>query len=710
MIAKPKDIDAVSELTYAERQRRHKAQVSREKYAKASDIGDIPPVKNPKRRAACRYDLHLFEQAYFPHSTGLSPFGAAQTNVLARIQDAILGAGRVLNCEPRGFAKSTKSENAILWAMLYGHRRYGLILGASSEHAADAISSIKRELQENDLLYEDFPEVVHAIRALEGRPQRCTSQTHKGKLTYIGWNADSIVFPKIDGSEASSAIIESKGYLSASRGIRFKRPDGTQARPDLVIIDDPQTDESAISPAQVTKRLNILKKAILRLGGHGKKVVAVMNATVIADGDMVDQLADHKLHPEWQAVRVKMLEQMPESIDEHWLGQYKRIRDDYDPDVIGDQARAHDKATEYYLANRDVMDAGAVVSWHHIPLEDGEVSPIQHAMNIFCDDGEDVFASECQNEPRRAIPAGVSNIDRNEVRQRLSGFARGVVPSGTAAVVAHCDIHDAILYWSVAAVKDDFTGSVIDYGTFPKQPTEHFSMYSIKRRLQDVVGTDSIEEAIVEGVKIVANQIGGKVWATPEGEALNVAAMLFDVGYKPEEVAKGIRLSDFANVCWGSRGRGIGPTDKPMTEYDTKRMRRAGPNPTRPRWYVPKESINGLASVHFDANFWKSAAAARFMQQQSTPGEWSLFGNHREDHSHYADHLTAEEPIPTTAKGKTVIVWKTRPNRENHWWDTCVGCNVAASLVGLVLPGGAQMRQAVKQRPRTKRRVAPLAC
>jgi hypothetical protein len=69
-----------------------------------------------------------------------------------------------------------------------------------------------------------------------------------------------------------------------------------------------------MSPTQVAKRMNTLQKSILRLGGHGQKVAAVMNATVIADGDMVDQLADHKLHPEWQAVRVKMLEQMPKTL------------------------------------------------------------------------------------------------------------------------------------------------------------------------------------------------------------------------------------------------------------------------------------------------------------------------------------------------------------------------------------------------------------
>ena len=699
----PKVTDA--QMSDVERRRKYQADRSRQQFAKASDIGEIPPVKNMKRRLACKYDLHLFEQTYFPHSTGLGPFGQAQTNVLERMQGAILKTGRILNCEPRGFAKSTKSENAIIWAALYGHRNYAVFFGATGNEASDAINSIKSELQENDLLMEDFPEVCHAIRKLEGRAQRCLTQTHNGKLTHISWTADTIVLPMIEGSEASGTIIESKGYMAASRGIRCKRPDGKQLRPDLVVIDDPQTDESAVSPSQVEKRMTILSKNIMRLGGHGKQVSAVMNATVIADGDMVDQLADHKRHPEWQAVRVKMLGKMPKALDTHWLTKYKTLRSDYDPDVVGDQRRAHARATQYYLDNREEMDEGAEVAWHFIPLEEGEVSAIQHAMNILCDDGEDVFSSECQNEPRRAASAGIKQLDKMELRARYSSLDRYVLPHNAVGVVAHIDVHDEIFYWSVAAVKADFSGAIIDYGTFPEQPTQHFSHNNIKRTIQQATKAESAEEAIVLAVRHVANMIGSKVYATADGETLPVAAMLFDVGYKPEEVAKGIRLSDFRSVCYGSRGVGIGPTETPMPERKAtlKTMRRAGPDPQRPRWYVPRDTISGVQIVRFDANYWKSLAAARLMQKRETAGEWTLYGNHRVDHAHYCDHLVSEEPIPTTAKGRTVVVWKQKPVSSNHWFDTFVGCTVAASLIGVPLPGGAQTQPVSRPKPKARR-------
>jgi hypothetical protein len=118
---------------------------------------------------------------------------------------------------------------------------------------------------------------------------------------------------------------------------------------------------------------------------------------------------------------------------------------------------------------------------------------------------------------------------------------------------------------------------------------------------------------------------------------------------------------------------------------------------------MPRESINGVPIIRFDANYWKSLASARLMQKRQSAGEWTLYGNHRVDHSHYCDHLVAEEPIPTTAKGRTVVQWKQRPNQENHWFDTFVGCSIAASFVGVPLPGGAQTQPVSKQKPKQRR-------
>ena len=224
--------------------------------------------------------------------------------VIRRIEHCVLYGGRFVNAVYRGFAKTTVSENTAIWALLYGHRRYVPIFGAGQTSASDNIDSIQTELQENDILYAQFPEVCHAIRALEGKPQRCASQTHGRRLTHIKWTTDQIVLPSVwlpqeqlDGtgtggpvvkSPAGGGIIRAKGLGQAARGLKRKMPDGTNARPDFIIIDDPQTDEQAASPGQVRKLRGIIKKSLLKSTGHFAAVAVVMNATVIEADDLVE--------------------------------------------------------------------------------------------------------------------------------------------------------------------------------------------------------------------------------------------------------------------------------------------------------------------------------------------------------------------------------------------------------------------------------------
>ena len=136
-----------------ERQHRYE----RKKAQEAADVGEIPSIKDPARRQACRLDLFRFLTTYFPASTGLSPFSEDHRRVIERIQRCILHGGLFVNAVYRGFAKTTISENAAIWAAVYGHRRFLPIFGAGAANADGNIDSIKMELAENDLLHEDFP-------------------------------------------------------------------------------------------------------------------------------------------------------------------------------------------------------------------------------------------------------------------------------------------------------------------------------------------------------------------------------------------------------------------------------------------------------------------------------------------------------------------------------------------------------------------------
>jgi hypothetical protein len=402
-----------------EKQKRYQ----RRKATETADIGTIPAVKNPARRAACERNLPLFLTTYFPRSTGLKPFGPDHNGAIGRIQVCEFEGGYFGQAFPRGGAKTTISENTVLHAILYGHRDFAVLYGADANAASSNIDSIKLELAENDLLCDDFPEVCWAVRALEGKPQRCASQTHKpgdvegwaptdeqtSRQTHIEWRGDTIVLPtiyvpegwaavggprpgaKLVPSAGSGRIVTTRGIMGGSRGLKHKRPDGTQVRPDFVVLDDPQTDESASTALQVKKRLDVLRKNILRLGGHNKKLAIVMNATAIKPDDMVDQVSDPKKFPAWQFLRIKMVKAWGKSKETLWLTDYARLRNTYNPDILGDQQRAHREASAFYDRNRGLMDAGHEVFWEHCYDPSTERSAIQHAYNILIDDGEEVF-------------------------------------------------------------------------------------------------------------------------------------------------------------------------------------------------------------------------------------------------------------------------------------------------------------------------------
>ncbi len=94
---------------------------------------------------------------------------------------------------------------------------------------------------------------VAAGAPTNGVHQRAAGQLYNGKQTHIGWTAKEIVLPTMPGSRASGAIIRVAGIIGRIRGMKHKRVDGTSVRPSLVLIDDPQTDESAAVPASAPR-------------------------------------------------------------------------------------------------------------------------------------------------------------------------------------------------------------------------------------------------------------------------------------------------------------------------------------------------------------------------------------------------------------------------------------------------------------------------
>jgi hypothetical protein len=671
------------------------------------DVGQLPAPVNPARRMKAAKDFRFFCESYFPLTFHL-PWSADHLKVIAKIEEAVLKGGLFAMAMPRGNGKTSQAECACLWAVLYGHRDFVCLIGSDEGHAMDMLESIKTELDGNDLLLDDFPDVCFPIQCLDGIANRCSGQLYQEERTHIGWTAKDIVLPTLkpagwldnpslrpfvddDGrSLASGAIIKVAGITGRIRGMKYKRADGQTARPSLVVIDDPQTDESARSLSQCATRESILAGAVLGLAGPGKKISGIMPCTVIRPGDMADNILDRDKHPEWNGERTKMVYSFP-SNEKLWI-RYAEIR--AESLRMGHGGR---EATEFYGNNKEAMDEGTQVAWRERFNYD-ELSAIQHAMNLKLQD-EAAFFAEYQNEP---LPEEVTDDDlmtADQVAAKINRLGRDSVPIGCNHVTMFIDIQAKLLFYVIAAWEDDFTGYVVDYGSYPDQKRGYFTLRDARHTLATAALGTGLEGSIYAGLETLTSQQLAKKLHRDDGADMQIDRCLIDAnwGVSTDVVYQFCRQSMHSAILLPSHGRFVGASSLPFSEYKKKLGDRVGHN-----WRIPNvQGKRAVRHVVFDTNYWKTFCHARLAVAMGDRGCMSLFGDNPERHRLFAEHITAEYRIKTAGRGRTVDEWKLRPEAsENHWLDCLVGCAVAASIQGVILFGTGQAP--VPKRPRIR--------
>ena len=664
--------DADPYATLKERSRARNAAIAQS----GRDIGELPAIADPDRRHQAERDFCFFCEAYFPLTFHLA-WSPDHLKVISKIEEAVLEGGLFAMAMPRGSGKTTICECACIWAVLNGHREFVCLIGSDEGHAMDMLDSIKTELDGNELLLADFPEVVFPIQCLDGIANRCSGQLHQGERTHIGWTAREVVLPTMPGSLASGAIIKVAGITGRIRGMKFKRPDGQTVRPSLVVLDDPQTDESARSLSQCANRESILAGAVLGLAGPGKKISGIMPCTVIRPGDMADSILDRDRHPEWNGERTRMVYSFP--ADEKLWTRYAELRAEGLRN--GDSGKA---ATEFYAQHRAAMDAGAKVAWPERHNHD-ELSAIQHAMNLKLQD-EAAFFAEYQNEPLPEETVDDDLLTADEIAAKINNRQRAEIPIACNHLTMFIDVQQKLLFYCVCAWEDDFTGYIVDYGSYPDQKRTYFTLRDARHTLATAAPGSGLEGSIYAGLESLTQQYLSREWKRDDGAALKIDRCLIDAnwGHSTDVVYQFCRQSSHSTILMPSHGRFVGASSIPFSEYKRKQGDRVGLN-----WRIP--NVRGKRAVRhvvYDTNWWKSFVHARLAVSMGDRGCLSLFGSKPETHRLFAEQITAEYFVKTSGRGRTVDEWKLRPEQsDNHWLDCLVGSAVAASIQGVVLFG-----------------------
>lgn len=651
-------------------------EAARQRAADASssgrDIGDLPLVTDQKRKMSCKNDLKKFLETYFPKKFCMS-WSEDHIIVINKIEQAVTRGGLFALAMPRGTGKTSICERAAIWAVAYGHRRYVALIGATEEAACGNLDEIKMEFECNDLLMEDFPEICFPIRKLDGIANRCNGQTCNGRRTRITWTDGEIVLPSISDAPSAGTVIQVRGITGRLRGMKAALPSGESLRPELVIIDDPQTDESAASPEQNRKRIRILSSAILGLGGPGVKIAGVMPCTVIRPGDMADEILNRDKHPEWNGERRKLMTSMPENMT-LW-NKYAEIWADSlrtDGTIVA--------ATDFYCRNQTDMDAGAHVSWP-ARFEPGEISGIQYAMNLLIRD-KDAFYSEYQNEPVPDDDGDVEKISTDDVWNRMNHRQRGEIPEEAEHITMFIDVQGKILFWIIVAFAEDFTSWVIDYGAYPEQHRRYFSLRDVNPTFQQVYPNAGLEGAIFGALGDLTNMFLSRAYTRTDGAVMYIHKCVIDSawGTSTKTVYRFCKESPHARILIPSKGRGITAAQKPFSDYRAEFGARLGFN-----WRIFRIGNSSTRLFEYDTNFWKSFFRTRLLSAVGDPGSLTVFGSDKEMHRMLAEHWSSEVSTPTSGGGRKVDIWKLIPGRENHWLDGIVGCMAAASTLGCEL-------------------------
>ena len=319
-------------------------------------------------------------------------------------------------------------------------------------------------------------------------------------------------------------------------------------------------------------------------------------------------------------------------------------------------------------------------------------------MNLKLQD-EAAFQSEYQNDPLPEDTEDDGLLSVDEIAGKVNGLAHEKVPIACDKLTMFIDVQKALLFYVVIAWDDNFTGAVIDYGSWPDQHRRQFSLADATPTIQSTFPKAGFEGALYAALDALTKDYLGREWEREDGAVLKIEKALIDAnwGQSTDIIYQFCRQSVHAGVLLPSHGRYVGASSKPMTEYRKQPGDRLGLN-----WMMPNVAgKRAIRHVIYDSNYWKSFIHARLAVPLGDKGSLSLYGRIPGIHQLFAEHMTAEYRVRTQGRGRWVDEWKLKPERsDNHWLDCTAGCAVCASMLGATLPELGAARPA--PRPKIK--------
>lgn len=650
------------------------------------------------KRAELRKDYVEAHRLVFPNSTGLRPYGDEQNAAIRRFQRIVQSRGKLVQAEPRGFAKTSRAVNQLLLGILTGDIKFALIVSSAIDKSQDIMDQLQTELLGNEALEQYFPVVMKCFQATEGKALKAARQTLNGEPTHVDWSKDSIRFPHVPGEPSSGAVIlvRTKDNLRGiSRKIRYGPDAGKVIRPDFVLIDDIQTDKEATSPTVSAKIIRTIKRSVLFGGSHSKKIRAVMTITPNIEGDV----ATHFIldEPSWEVALYPMIKSMPKNMD-LWE-EYAAILLNFDRRKEGDREKAQRRAAEFVKTNFDAMHEGAEATWewaYEWDTDDPiELSAVHHAMTFFFEEGEEAFNFECQCKvERKNSDEEVLKALPEQIVTKLSHLPRRIVPAHCKYLVTHVDCNADLLTYATFASDTELRPYLIDYGTYPPQPGVLWKKGKIVKKLESVypdIEREDFAGMMYQAVKDFGEILANTIYKREDGHEMVHRYIGFDTMWQTDHILRAIRESRHRSLILGTQGLFYGVKDRPMMEQVH------GDRTMHFHCFSAPSTDRVVDLLKIDANSIKTLVHRGFIARSGSIGTYKLFiPENPGDHQLLAEHLCVEDPTTKTnvKENRIVVEWtKDRENFDNEFFDNFVGGTALLIKAGCTLKARKEIKR-----------------
>ena len=152
------------------------------------------------------------------------------------------------------------------------------------------------------------------------------------------------------------------------------------------------------------------------------------------------------------------------------------------------------------------MDAGAEVAWPE-QIDAGDVSALQSAMNKFYRDRTH-FSPKRQTTRGPAIAkAGWINCGRRRSRRVWVFSTRTGAGRGRSRRPPYIDVQKEALFFVVTAWGENMTGATIDYGAWPAQRADYFSLSNLRNTLTRKYPGRQLEGRLRAGLEDLASHL-----------------------------------------------------------------------------------------------------------------------------------------------------------------------------------------------------------